>query len=105
MSELKISEAGSVQFPMVGAHAAHELLHLRVAAHGRLFKALMSLHVPNWREFRCRASGHQAVPEFETTAQSMRLATSVGGVLTGRGADVIVIDDCSTKSQSAPRPS
>jgi hypothetical protein len=31
--------------------------------------------------------------EFETTAQGCRLATSVGGVLTGRGADIIVIDD------------
>ncbi|MBV8132032.1 MAG: hypothetical protein JO282_05895 [Alphaproteobacteria bacterium] len=36
---------------------------------------------------------HQAVPEFETTAQGCRVATSVGGVLTGRGADIIVIDD------------
>jgi hypothetical protein len=36
---------------------------------------------------------HQAVPEFETTAQGSRVATSVGGVLTGRGADLIVIDD------------
>jgi predicted metal-dependent hydrolase len=29
---------------------AHELLHLRVSTHGRLFKALMTAHVPNWRE-------------------------------------------------------
>src|SRR5208337_234577 len=36
---------------------------------------------------------HQAVPEFETTAQGCRVATSVGGVLTGRGADLIIIDD------------
>src|SRR5712692_5146612 len=35
----------------------------------------------------------QAVPEFDTTAQGCRLATSVGGVLTGRGADLIIIDD------------
>ena len=27
----------------------HELLHLRVPNHGRLFKALMSAHVPAWR--------------------------------------------------------
>ena len=26
-----------------------ELLHLRVPNHGKLFKALMSLHVPGWR--------------------------------------------------------
>ncbi len=28
----------------------HELIHLRVPTHGRLFKALMSLYVPGWRK-------------------------------------------------------
>ncbi|WP_265095829.1 M48 metallopeptidase family protein [Burkholderia arboris] len=28
----------------------HELLHLRFASHGRVFKALMGAHVPQWRE-------------------------------------------------------
>jgi predicted metal-dependent hydrolase len=39
---------------------AHELLHLRVPNHSRLFKALMSAHVPGWRDHemqRRRASG------------------------------------------------
>ena len=27
----------------------HELLHLRFATHGRLFKAFMTAHVPGWR--------------------------------------------------------
>jgi predicted metal-dependent hydrolase len=27
----------------------HELLHLRYTSHGRMFKALMSAHVPEWR--------------------------------------------------------
>lgn len=27
----------------------HELLHLRVPNHGKVFKALMGLHVPDWR--------------------------------------------------------
>jgi predicted phage terminase large subunit-like protein len=35
----------------------------------------------------------QAVDDFMTTDSGTRLATSVGGVLTGRGADLIVIDD------------
>ena len=35
----------------------------------------------------------QAVQEFVTTRQGFRLSTSVGGVLTGRGADFIIIDD------------
>lgn len=33
---------------------AHELLHLRLPTHGRLFKALMSAHVPGWRELDSR---------------------------------------------------
>lgn len=35
----------------------------------------------------------QSVNEFETTRKGVRLSTSVGGVLTGRGADYIIIDD------------
>ena len=34
-----------------------------------------------------------AVEEFETTGHGFRLATSVGGVVTGRGGDAIIIDD------------
>ena len=28
----------------------HELLHMRVPNHGKLFKSLMSIYVPNWRK-------------------------------------------------------
>jgi hypothetical protein len=35
----------------------------------------------------------QALQEFTTTKNGFRMATSVGGVLTGRGAQVLVIDD------------
>jgi len=35
----------------------------------------------------------QSVQEFLTTQNGFRLATSVGGVLTGRGADFLIIDD------------
>ena len=46
------------------------------------------------RLFSTRLSAEkQSVQEFVTTAQGYRLATSVGGVLTGRGADVLIIDD------------
>ncbi len=34
-----------------------------------------------------------SVGEFMTTAQGFRMSTSVGGVLTGRGADLIILDD------------
>ena len=32
----------------------HELLHLRVPNHGKLFKALMTAHVPGWRRYEVR---------------------------------------------------
>jgi len=35
----------------------------------------------------------QSAQEFATTKNGFRLATSVGGVLTGRGADFVIIDD------------
>jgi hypothetical protein len=34
----------------------HELLHLRVPNHGRLFKALMSAQVPGWRNIQKNVS-------------------------------------------------
>src|SRR5437762_11290622 len=44
--------------------------------------------------FPTRLAPHrQAVQEFITTRQGYRLATSTGGVLTGRGAHLILIDD------------
>jgi hypothetical protein len=33
----------------------------------------------------------QAVDDFETRAGGRRMATSVGGALTGRGADLIIV--------------
>ena len=33
---------------------AHELLHLRVPNHGKLFKALMTVHVPDWKKYAIR---------------------------------------------------
>jgi hypothetical protein len=35
----------------------------------------------------------QAVGEFETTEGGYRFSSSVGGVVTGRGADIIIVDD------------
>ena len=39
------------------------------------------------------AAKKQAVYDFYTTEHGVRMATSVGGVLTGRGADFLIIDD------------
>lgn len=44
--------------------------------------------------FKTRISEErQAVADFETTAGGGRFSTSIGGVMTGRGGDIIVIDD------------
>jgi predicted phage terminase large subunit-like protein len=45
------------------------------------------------RLFATRLAKRPAVADFITTQQGGRMATSVGGVLTGRGADLIIIDD------------
>lgn len=39
---------------------AHELLHLRIPNHGRLFKALMTAHVPGWRSLEVARSKRAA---------------------------------------------
>jgi len=39
------------------------------------------------------SEARQATSDFMTTEQGFRMATSVGGVLTGRGADVLILDD------------
>ena len=62
----------------------------------KLARDCRSIMMSPWyrRIFPTRLSPHrQAVQEFITTRQGYRLATSTGGVLTGRGADIILIDD------------
>ncbi|WP_084625171.1 M48 family metallopeptidase [Erythrobacter cryptus] len=36
---------------------AHELLHLRVPNHGKLFKALLTAHMPQWGDYDKNRSG------------------------------------------------
>ena len=78
----------------------------------KLARDCRSIMMSPWyrRIFSTRLAAHrQAVQEFITTAQGYRLATSNGGVLTGRGADIILIDDplkpeeVSNGMQSGPR--
>jgi predicted phage terminase large subunit-like protein len=62
----------------------------------KLARDCRSIMMSQWyrRIFPTRLAPHrQAVQEFITTANGYRLATSNGGVLTGRGADIILIDD------------
>jgi predicted metal-dependent hydrolase len=39
----------------------HELLHLRIPNHGRLFKALMTAYIPNWRRLQAASRGSRTV--------------------------------------------
>ena len=41
----------------------HELLHLRFTTHGRMFKALMSAHVPGWQRFEEERLGQKLLHE------------------------------------------
>src|ERR1700739_1115556 len=62
----------------------------------KLARDCRSIMMSPWyqRIFSIRLAPYrQAVQEFVTTRQGYRLATSTGGVLTGRGADIILIDD------------
>src|SRR6202035_5083111 len=62
----------------------------------KLARDCRSIMMSPWyrQMFPTRLAPHrQAVQEFITTRQGYRLATSTGGVLTGRGADIILIDD------------
>src|SRR5499433_2988246 len=62
----------------------------------KLARDCRSVMMSPWyqRLFLTRLAPHRhAVQEFITTRQGYRLATSTGGVLTGRGADFILIDD------------
>ncbi len=66
------------------------------ALSNKLARDCRSIMLSPWyrRIFPTRLAPHrQAVEEFLTTRQGYRLATSNGGVLTGRGADIILIDD------------
>ncbi len=57
----------------------------RTLMHSVLYRALF----PETRLWKERS----AVPEFMTTVQGLRLASSVGGTLTGKGGDFLIIDD------------
>jgi hypothetical protein len=91
---------GSVAFPAwcLGREPGTQTLCVSYAQDlaDKLARDCRRIMMCDWyqRAFPTRLSPQrQAVPEFETTAQGCRLATSVGGVLTGRGADLIIIDD------------
>ena len=52
----------------------HELLHLKVPNHGRLFKALMTAYVPSWREHEMARRGRRGVTPPDEVAATRRVA-------------------------------
>jgi hypothetical protein len=94
------SHLASVAFPAwcLGHNPTTQILCVSYAQElaDKLSRDCRRIMVSDWYRpvFPTRLSPQrQAVSEFETTAQGCRIATSVGGVLTGRGADIIIIDD------------
>jgi len=90
----------SIAFPAycLGHDASAQILCVSYAQDlaDKLARDCRSIMMNPWyrQMFPTRLAAHrQAVQEFITTRQGYRLATSTGGVLTGRGADIILIDD------------
>ncbi len=90
----------SIAFPAycLGHDASAQILCVSYAQDlaDKLARDCRSIMMSPWyrQMFPTRLAVHrQAVQEFITTRQGYRLATSTGGVLTGRGADIILIDD------------
>ena len=93
------SHCASIAFPawVLGHNPA---AHVICASYGqdladKLARDCRTIMQSLWfrQKFATRLADRQAVHDFTTTEQGTRLSTSVGGVLTGRGADLIIIDD------------
>ena len=94
------SHAISIAFPawLLGHDPAKQILSVTYAQDlsDNLARKSRTLMTSAFYEalFDTRLSkGREAVSDYETTEGGYRLSTSVGGVLTGRGADIIIIDD------------
>ena len=94
------SHLGSIAFPAwcLGHNPSLQILCVSYAQElaDKLARDCRRIMMSSWyrRIFPTRlAQNRQAVQEFVTTCQGYRLAISTGGVLTGRGADIIMIDD------------
>jgi hypothetical protein len=93
------SHMASIAFPAwyLGHHPGR---HIICASYGqeladKLARDCRRIMASRWYKalFPTRLADRQAVHDFVTTAEGSRMATSVGGVLTGRGADLLILDD------------
>ena len=90
----------SIAFPawLLGHAPAAQIINVSYGQElaDKLARDTRTLMQTDWYQavFPTRLSGQrQATQDFMTTDQGCRLATSVGGVLTGRGADYLILDD------------
>lgn len=94
------SQAITIAFPawLLGHESTKRILSITYAQDlsDHFARASRTLMTSSFYEalFDTRLSkGREAVSDYETTDGGNRLSTSTGGVLTGRGADIIIIDD------------
>jgi predicted phage terminase large subunit-like protein len=92
------SHAISVAFPawLLGHEPSKQILSVTYAQDlsEALARSSRSLMTSGFYQalFDTRLS-REAISDFATTEGGYRLSTSIGGVLTGRGADIIIVDD------------
>lgn len=93
------SHCASIAFP-AWCLAHDPAAHIICASYGQELADKLArdtrtvMQAPWYRQlFATKLADRRAVYDFSTTQQGTRMATSVGGVLTGRGADLIIIDD------------
>ena len=94
------SHATSIAFPawVLGHEPAKQILCVTYAQDlsdkfARESRTLMTSPFYEALFYTRLSKGREAVSDYETTDGGYRLSTSIGGVLTGRGADIIIIDD------------
>ena len=94
------SFVGSVAFPawVLGRDPTRKLVHISYSADlaAKLtgdFRRTIEMSVYRGLFPRLQLKGKNTETEQRTTAGGQRYATSVGGTMTGRGGDIIVIDD------------
>jgi predicted phage terminase large subunit-like protein len=92
------SHCASIAFPawLLGHNPAAEIICVSYGQDlsDKLARDFRSVMQSDWyqRLFATR-SNRPVTQDFETTEGGVRMATSIGGVLTGRGGDFIIIDD------------
>jgi predicted phage terminase large subunit-like protein len=104
------SHIGSIAFPAfgLGLDSARKIICASysqdlAAKHASDFRRVME---SEWykRVFRTGSLAKNTEAEVQTVAGGFRLATSVGGTLTGRGGDILIVDDPLNAAEAHSKP-